>query len=252
MTVKMPDFERAAVLHEDRALTYQAMARSEDDPTGEADANNHLVMAAVIRKVASMPDRYFTTRLPPPVLDESMLGTHSERVLGVSEDQAAPGPGPMNVTSIPLSVRVAIALGSKERFSRFGCNSPLCLLDVARRLQFHPAQTSGCHPASSGSFPNPNAQPPHFHESWEVWDEETGDWLDCPEYDSDWAATGPLIHRLNIGIERMSTGWMASMPRNLGFDTCHDYEGEAAYHTHPLSAVCMLIVQMNKEGKLKP
>ena len=79
-----------------------------------------------------------------------------------------------------------------------------------------------------------------------------------PEYDTDWAATGPLIEKYGISViqpdehapERADGQWIAGSGGAHGWDDgslCMDcYAGGVT----PLIAVCNLILLLAKEGKL--
>lgn len=75
-----------------------------------------------------------------------------------------------------------------------------------------------------------------------------------PRYDTDWSATGPLIERLEILIAKKpgdeSEGWMAMA--GVTWDG-HPYVSEHAedhWGETPLQAVCYLILELHKAGKL--
>ena len=65
-----------------------------------------------------------------------------------------------------------------------------------------------------------------------------------PHYDTDWAATGPLIekYKLNIVYNSASESW-EGIDRSEGYDQC--FHGRTA-----LEAVCYLILALGKAGKL--
>lgn len=74
-----------------------------------------------------------------------------------------------------------------------------------------------------------------------------------PRYDTDWAATGPLIEKYGIELEwekrnneRMwsaAYGWQVGRLRPVLLD---------GYASTPLLAVCHLLLQLHKAGKLTP
>ena len=69
---------------------------------------------------------------------------------------------------------------------------------------------------------------PHLELNW-----------NCPRYDKDWAVTGPLVEKCKIYMEPHQMHWeveVAGGPRVGGLTL--------------LEAVCHLIVELGKEGKL--
>lgn len=66
-----------------------------------------------------------------------------------------------------------------------------------------------------------------------------------PRFDTDWAATGPLIEKHGIGIDKRKAGWAAT------FFPEHLWETFVEMDDLPLVAVCRLIVTLSKAGKLK-
>lgn len=64
-----------------------------------------------------------------------------------------------------------------------------------------------------------------------------------PRYDTDWAATGPLIERFADSLRATAYGWIADARPGLG---PWDGEGET-----PLVAVCNLILALAAAGKLE-
>lgn len=79
-----------------------------------------------------------------------------------------------------------------------------------------------------------------------------GPWYVIPRYDTDWAETGPLIeaHGINIG-KHPYTLWTASTAEDFPHP---DREQGASTNfmsgKHPLVAVCLLILELKKAGKL--
>jgi len=83
-----------------------------------------------------------------------------------------------------------------------------------------------------GTTPNPNYHPERLH--WPV-----------PHYDTDWAATGPLIEKYGVKLERVGPHqWSAWVN-----ETAHG--GNHAYGDTPLTAVCGLIIHAKAAGKLE-
>jgi hypothetical protein len=80
----------------------------------------------------------------------------------------------------------------------------------------------------------------------------------APHYDTDWAATGPLIkkHHVHLG-ERLVRkdgseeleigGWFAG-----GWDADEETDKSIGFGPVPLIAVCNLILKLAEEGKLDP
>ena len=70
----------------------------------------------------------------------------------------------------------------------------------------------------------------------------------CPRYDTDWAATGPLIERFGFVVGRfriLDRQWYAILPGT----TSPDAQAEEHAPT-PLLAVCYLILALKEAGKL--
>jgi hypothetical protein len=74
-----------------------------------------------------------------------------------------------------------------------------------------------------------------------------------PRYDTDWAATGPLIERYGIDTEAIS---YSPTDRTYGWKAraCPVWNGDESMTTYgetPLLAVCALILALHEAGKLK-
>lgn len=65
-------------------------------------------------------------------------------------------------------------------------------------------------------------------------------------YDTDWAATGPLIEKYEIQIDKRGAGWCASAFDEANFAHLAD----PAFAETPLIAVCNLILALKEEGNL--
>jgi hypothetical protein len=89
-----------------------------------------------------------------------------------------------------------------------------------------------------------------------------GNRSEVPRYDTDWSATGPLIERLQIGftapgnIDRRSPVdaedqktwlWIAQSFTEKDQQPWYEIDGPT-----PLTAVCNLLLQLHKAGKLQP
>jgi len=76
---------------------------------------------------------------------------------------------------------------------------------------------------------------------------------DAPHYDIDWNATGPLIEKYGITLgpaprsEEDAPPWWRATPRSA---LCAGYTTQLG--PTPLEAVCRLILELHKAGKLKP
>ena len=68
-----------------------------------------------------------------------------------------------------------------------------------------------------------------------------------PHYDTDWAATGPLIEKYEINIDLREAGWCAT-----SFDKKFvlDHKADPQFGPTPFIAVCNLILKLAEEGKL--
>jgi hypothetical protein len=76
-----------------------------------------------------------------------------------------------------------------------------------------------------------------------------------PRYDTDWSATGPLIERLGITLERSGDKWIAwgedYICTNSGeHEGTSSWDGEECWFPSPLVAVCKLILALHEAGKL--
>jgi hypothetical protein len=82
-------------------------------------------------------------------------------------------------------------------------------------------------------------------ESW--WTEAGNVVVPVPRYDTDWAATGPLLERFRLTLR----------PGYEGSWAAHDNVGINAtaflkFGPTPLEALCSLILALHKAGKLHP
>ena len=73
--------------------------------------------------------------------------------------------------------------------------------------------------------------------------------IGIPAYDTDWAATGPLIEQYGIDLLNCSGEWAADWYGPTGSSECPDIRGEGGFST-PLIAVCHLILALKEAGKL--
>jgi hypothetical protein len=65
-------------------------------------------------------------------------------------------------------------------------------------------------------------------------------------YDTDWAATGPLIEKYKMGVWPADEDWLADT-----FTAKHPtIDGGTTRGRSPLEAVCKLILELSKAGKL--
>ena len=71
-------------------------------------------------------------------------------------------------------------------------------------------------------------------------------WAVPPHYDTDWAATGPLVEKYGISVERIQHDeleWEASIGC---LDHCEKHPYRGANGSTPLIAVCSLILDKHK------
>ncbi len=132
---------------------------------------------------------------------------------------------------IPLHVRVATALGYDTRDASVRDCRGQCVHSVS----------------DSSNFPRHDNR--HDHIRWEYYkrfeyEPSDGDWYDCPRYDTDWSATGPLIEALSLSLDMFMSPveWVASY--GGGYDQ-GSHHGRA---TTPLAAVCVLIEALHAAG----
>jgi hypothetical protein len=69
-----------------------------------------------------------------------------------------------------------------------------------------------------------------------------------PRYDTSWSATGPLIEKYEIGIDKREAGWCATSVEP-DFSCVHRADPEFA--DTPLIAVCHLLLALKAAGKLE-
>jgi hypothetical protein len=103
---------------------------------------------------------------------------------------------------------------------------------VARPLHVRVAEALGMKPADMNLFPA------GYVDSY----------ADIPRYDTDWSATGPLIEKYGICLDK-GPDW-AAFPREP-FIFSDDVERPCVVHAAtPLIAVCFLILALKEAGKL--
>jgi hypothetical protein len=81
-----------------------------------------------------------------------------------------------------------------------------------------------------------------------------------PRFDTDWSATGPLIHEYKLGVEPDGNRWNAftelvHLPTGRVED--EPYGGAWQYEHYvtadsPLKAVCLLLLELYEAGTLNP
>lgn len=145
----------------------------------------------------------------------------------------------MTTPEKPLHVRVAEALGFQVEDHSYECRKACVVM-----------------PEEGGMIPTTKRT--HRHGGWEVWERfewepHEGDWVECPSYDTDWSALGPVIerHGIHIGRDGLApvTGplswWAADAGTYVGFDPSYMERGPT-----PLIAVCHLLLALHEAGKL--
>lgn len=116
--------------------------------------------------------------------------------------------GHVHAEDLPLPVRVAVALGCKPVEYRRGEWSCGCRNNAHAQAGFDGA------PGEGGGIEN---------------------------FDTDWAATGPLIERLCLGLVWRGDAWQAFVDLDAAV---------IAFDALPLIAVCKLILALKEAGKL--
>lgn len=184
-------------------------------------------------------------------LGETITATHSNPVAGMAPlPSKAQETGAMNVVSIstlPLHIQVAFALGHQTRHRKVACNGPCAY-----------------HLIDSGGFPKPTDH--HSHDLWEMYDpyanaglvdeeDSEGAWVEVPDYTADWSVTGPLLHRFRIAVIPAYRNPHQPTPSCWTAVASMQSVREGTYHTEadtPLEAVCLLIVHLHSIKKLEP
>lgn len=131
----------------------------------------------------------------------------------------------------PLHVRVAEALGCR-----------LAIYNLGDRTTYE----CGCAPERAGDLTNCRRYP-HGQDAITDDGERYGSSM-LPLYDTDWAATGPLIERFKLDV------WcsLGGDPRNPWASRADFAPGEPEMRgSTPLVAVCWLIVALAQDGKLE-
>jgi hypothetical protein len=97
-------------------------------------------------------------------------------------------------------------------------------------------------------FPGIKAQ--KIWQRFQPYEDEPSDglWLDIPHYNYNWGATGPLIERYEINIDKREAGWFATCFGKNIYILAHLADPQMG--RTPLEAVCKLIVEMDKQGTL--
>ena len=66
-----------------------------------------------------------------------------------------------------------------------------------------------------------------------------------PDYTTDWSATGQLVEKYGIGLAPTHREWYAAWPNGTGINGSETVEAPT-----PLLAICALIIELGKAGKL--
>ncbi len=80
--------------------------------------------------------------------------------------------------------------------------------------------------------------------------------IGCPNYDTDWSATGPLVEKYGIMLVYIDNKWEARFGYKVVPSFCDDRDGgpewdESAPGETARVAVCHLILLLHQTGKLK-
>lgn len=140
--------------------------------------------------------------------------------------------------SLPLSVRVAVAIGKRVR-------------RIAYEHRADPHSVLPMCFAETGNFPMPRrVPPPHNHiyfEAWEPYESEPsdGDWRALPDYAADWSAAGPLLERYGLSVRPAAGGsWSARKDEEAG-------PGQEYHGVIPEAAISRTVIALAADGKLK-
>ena len=115
-------------------------------------------------------------------------------------------------------------------------------------LHVQVAEALGCKPGRRSSRPEIgwHCTCPDDRHATEGVDGAPHEGHEIEHYDTDWFATGPLIERYGIGLSVLPVNPRAWWP---GFDSVNQSSHDSFGQT-PLTAVCNLILELHKSGKL--